>query len=358
MEENKQNNEQTFERGTTTKDKFNSFYNKHYKTLLLIPLIILILSISFIGYFYFKTGDFINRDISLSGGTTITLFSNVSDLYLQNALADKIPDLEIRYTAGDDGNQNQIILITSQKPEEVTPIIEEALGYKLTDKNSNLEFTGSNLSDNFYKQLVIAILIAFFWMAAVVFIIFAQKWKIKMLALILNLFFGIFLGKMFLTMNVFLSVIILLAFIISIVFVYIKYSIPSFAVMLCAFADIVMTLAIVDLLNLQISGAGIVAFLMLIGYSVDTDILLTTRVLTRKNTSVNREIFGSFKTGMTMTLTAMAAIGVALGVIYHFGTVLNQMFIILLIGLSMDILNTWVTNTSLIKWFAEKGGKL
>jgi preprotein translocase subunit SecF len=145
----------------------------------------------------------------------------------------------------------------------------------------------------------------------------------------------------------------LVAFIVVLISIYIRYSIPSFAVMFCAFADIIMTLAVADFLNMRIAGAGIVAFLMLIGYSVDTDILLTTRVMTRKENSVNREIFGSFKTGMTMTLTAITSIIVAWFIVRPFGTVLNQMFEILLIGLCFDMLNTWITNTSLIKWFVE-----
>jgi preprotein translocase subunit SecF len=140
----------------------------------------------------------------------------------------------------------------------------------------------------------------------------------------------------------------------GLIYIYIKYSVPSFAVMSCAFADIVMTLAMVDLIGMKLSAAGIVAFLMLIGYSVDTDILLTTRVLRRKDSGINHNIFGAFKTGMTMTLTAIATVAVALFFVQSFQTSLNQIFIILLIGLFFDILNTWVTNTCLIKWFMEK----
>jgi preprotein translocase subunit SecF len=272
---------------------------------------------------------------------------------LHKALIDQIPDLETRFLTDANGKQNQIIILTAQKPEVVTPILENYLGYTLNSANSSIEFTGSSLSENFYKQLAITILIGFFWMAAVVFVIFAKNWKIKSLVILLNFFFGIFLGKMFFNFELFISLAILLAFIIVLVSIYIKYSIPSFAVMLCAFADIVMTLAIVDFLGMKIAGAGIVAFLMLIGYSVDTDILLTTRVMTRKTNSVNSEIFGAFKTGMTMSLAAIVAIAAAWFVVRPFGTVLNQMFEILLIGLFLDIFNTWVTNTSLIKWFVE-----
>ncbi len=336
------------------RQKINGLYDKHYKLMFLIPIIILILSISYIGYYYSQHNDFINRDLSLTGGTTITVFTNVSQAELQKTLVNQIPDLETRYLLDNTGKQNQIVVMTSEKPEVILPILEKYFGHRLDSSNSSVEFTGSALSENFYKQLGITVLIAFFWMAAVVFIIFAQKWSLKILAIVLNLVFGIFLGKMFFIFPLTISLIILLAFIAVIVFIYMKYSMPSFAVMFCAFADIIMTLAVVDLLNMKIAGAGIVAFLMLIGYSVDTDILLTTRVLKRSETSVNHEIFGAFKTGMTMTLTAIAAVGVAWFIINPFGTVLNQMFEILMIGLTFDILNTWVTNTSLIKWFVEK----
>lgn len=337
--------------------KLGGIYNKHYKKFFILTVLLLILSLAYIGYFYSKNNDFIHRDISLTGGTTITIFSNESSVELQKALSAKIPDIETRYLLDNTGKQNQIIIMTQQKPEQVIPILENYFGYTLNEKNSNTEFTGSSLSSDFYKQLGITVLIAFFWMSAVVFVIFAPKWKIKTIAIILNLLFGIFLGKMFFSFNLYISLAILAAFIAAIVFLYIKYSMPSFAVMSCAFADIVMTLAVVDFFGMTIAGAGIVAFLMLIGYSVDTDILLTTRVLTRKDSSVNQEIFGSFKTGMTMTLTAIAAIAVAFIIVRPFGTVLNQMFEILLIGLCFDMVNTWITNTSLIKLFVEKNSE-
>lgn len=336
------------------KEKISEWYNRHYKKTIMLPVILLIVAIYFISHTYITTGDFIHKDISLTGGTTITVFSDASTLSLQKELSSQISDLEVRSLSDNTGKQTQIIILTSEPPEKVTPILEQYFSYKLDESNSSIEFTGSGLSQDFYKQLIIAVLIAFFWMAAVVFIIFAPRWKIKWLAILLNILFGLFLGKFLLTLPSLASAIILLAFIAVIVFLYIKYSTPSFAVMFCAFADIIMTLAFVDLIGMKISGAGIVAFLMLIGYSVDTDILLTTRVLKRKDTSVNNEIFGAFKTGMTMTLTAIAAVAVALFFVYRFETALNQIFAILIIGLSFDIINTWVTNTGLIKWFVER----
>ena len=54
---------------------------------------------------------------------------------------------------------------------------------------------------------------------------------------------------------------------------------PTLAVILAAFSDMVVTLSIFNLTGMQLGKGGIAAFLMLIGYSVDTDILLSTMVL-------------------------------------------------------------------------------
>ena len=53
--------------------RFGSFHDKYYKHLLLIPLIILILGFAYMGYFYSLNGDFMYRDISLTGGNSFTI---------------------------------------------------------------------------------------------------------------------------------------------------------------------------------------------------------------------------------------------------------------------------------------------
>ena len=132
---------------------------------------------------------------------------------------------------------------------------------------------------------------------------------------------------------------------------------PSAAVIISAFADIFMTLTLVNILGIKMSSGGIVAFLMLIGYSVDTDILITNRILKRVEGTLNERIFGAFKTGITMTLTSLLAIIFALMVSISFSALLTQIFTILAIGLSFDLLNTWITNVSLLKWYVEKNEK-
>jgi len=286
-----------------TQSHKENWHDRHYKTLLIIPIILLLLSFVYMGAFYSKNNDFFKKDISLTGGTSITIYGEFNKEEVINDLNNELSNLNVREIY-DLTTRKQIALIleTTLDGEEAKDILEKYIGYELTEENSSFEFTGSSLSSSFYKQLLIAILVSFVFMAIVVFIIF-------------------------------------------------KKLIPSFAVIIAAFADILMTLVVVNLLGMEVSSAGIIAFLMLIGYSVDTDILLTTRTLKRNEGSLNKRIFDSFKTGITMTLTSIVAVSVALLFTFSFSSVLSEIFIILLIGLGFDILNTWITNVSIIKWY-------
>lgn len=286
--------------------KISRFHDKHYKLLLLIPAIILIISFAYMAFFYSINNDFIHRDISLTGGTSVTIFGKLNIEDLERDLSGKLDGINTREIYDlITREQKAVILETKSNGEETRRVLEEYLGFELDETNSSFEFTGSSLSESFFRQLLIAILLAFIFMAIVVFIIF-------------------------------------------------RTFIPSAAIVLAAFADIFMTLTVFNLLGLKMSSAGIVAFLMLIGYSVDTDILLTTRILKRHEESLNQKIFGAFKTGITMTLTSLLAITLALLVVRSFSLVLTQIFTILVIGLSFDILNTWITNVSILKWYVKK----
>ena len=333
--------------------KFEQWYDKNYKKILIVPAIILTLSLIYIGIFYFQTGDIINKDVSLTGGTTITIQTEISSQDLENIISQDLTDFEIKTISDNAGNQIQLMITVGEADAETLEILlENFLGYDLTSENSSTETTSASLSADFYKQLIIAVILAFFWMAAVVFLIFSKGKKIKFWVIVLNIMLGFFMGNFFLTINPIISAIIFLVLATTLIYIYIKNSVPAFAVMLCAFSSIVMTLVVVELIGMKISTAGIVAFLMLIGYSVDTDILLTTRLLKRKE-GVNKALLGAFKTGTTMTVTSIIAITTSLIVVYSFASVLNQIFIILLIGLGFDLFNTWITNASIIKWYVE-----
>ncbi|MEK6833313.1 MAG: protein translocase subunit SecF, partial [Nanoarchaeota archaeon] len=281
-----------------------NWHDKHYKKLLLIPLALLIFSFVYMGIFYSQNNDFFLKDISLMGGTSVTINGNVDIIPLKNALVDKFGEVNVREVSDlITGEQLATIVETTAKASDIKAFLEDYLGYKLIEgENSSFESTDPSLGKSFYNQLLIAILISFVFMAIVVFIIF-------------------------------------------------RTVVPSGAVIISAFADILMTLVAINLLGIKMSSGGIIALLMLIGYSVDTDILLTNRVLKRQEGSLNERLVGAFKTGLTMTLTSLVAVAVALLVVKSFSVTLTQIFTILAIGLIFDIFNTWITNVSILKWY-------
>ncbi len=328
------------------------FHNENYKKLLLIPIILLIFSLGYLAFFYSTNGDFIKKDISLTGGTSVTIFSEEEIILddLRNFLSEKIEDFTLHELSDfRTGKQKAVIIESPLATSDLRTIIEEFIGEELTNENSSIESTGSSLGEGFYQQLIYAIILSFSFMAIVVFFIFGGNMKMKLLLIVVTaLPFLLFTTRI---INI-KTVIILNALILLLsLFAYFKYSIPSAAVVISAFADIIMTLALVDLLGIKVSSAGIIAFLMLIGYSVDSDIMLTTRLLKRHDQE--KRFFNAFKTGITMTLTSIVAITVALIITQSFSEVLKQILTILLIGLFFDIPNTWITNASILKWYLE-----
>jgi preprotein translocase subunit SecF len=169
---------------------------------------------------------------------------------------------------------------------------------------SSIETMGPSLGSNFWYQAQMAIVIAFIFMGIIV--------------------FGIF-----------------------------KTSIPSIAVILAAFSDIVITLAIMQIFGIELSLAGLAALLMLIGYSIDTDIMLTTRLLRGSGNLVER-LMESLKTGLTMTLTTIGVLIVL--ILFGLSAILTEIASVLLIGLSVDIVNTWLQNSVLLRWHCERRG--
>ncbi|MCX6683789.1 MAG: preprotein translocase subunit SecF, partial [Methanoregula sp.] len=66
---------------------------------------------------------------------------------------------------------------------------------------------------------------------------------------------------------------------------------------------------------------------------------------------------GAFHTGIIMTSTTLAA-AAAMFVVSWFGAVqiLMDISAVLLIGLIFDVINTWLTNVGILKWYVLKGG--
>jgi len=294
-----------------SREKFSNWYDKNYKFVLFIPVVVVLVSIIYLATFYTQTGDVMYKDISLAGGTAITIAGESIDTsILESELGELVSDVSFRkLTDIRTGRQVAFIVESSLSPEELLSAIE-SLGINLTEENSSTEFTGPSLSNSFYTQLIIALFISFILMSIVIFFLF-------------------------------------------------KAFTPSMAVIFAALSNIIFALTVMNLFAIKVSAAGIAAFLMLIGYSVDTDILLTTRALKKTEGTLNHRIYGAFKTGVLMTGTALAAVLPAFFLVSGLPDSFKQIFLILAIGLCADLFNTWMTNTGIIKWYcSEKRGMI
>ncbi|NNC24793.1 protein translocase subunit SecF, partial [Salinisphaera sp. USBA-960] len=88
----------------------------------------------------------------------------------------------------------------------------------------------------------------------------------------------------------------------------------------------------------------VAALLMLIGYSVDSDILLTNHVL-RRSGSFYESVDRAMKTGVTMTVTSIVAMAVMAVVAYAFVIeLLASIGLVLVFGLATDLMNTYMLN--------------
>lgn len=283
------------------------FYEHNYKKAMWFTIILLVLSIIIIGVHTAMTGDLIPRGVSLKGGVTITVPTQgaIDTDELQQHLRGSYPQASINVRAMTSAGSTIGFIVDASDvdPEDLLDTLEDEVG---SLEKFSMETMGSALGEAFFKQTLIAVLIAFVLMSIVVFLSF-------------------------------------------------KTFVPSFAVILSAVSDIAMTVAVIDLFGIRIETAGIAALLMLIGYSVDTDVLLTTRVIKREEGTVFERVIGAMKTGMTMTVTSIAAITVAL--IFTQSETLRQIMLILLIGLIFDIFNTWIQNVGILRIYMEHRSK-
>lgn len=290
--------------------KVKQFYETKYKALMLITIAVLLISLGVLGYAKITTGEFIQKDVTLKGGLLVTISTDkvfdtttlASELEKELGISASVRNL--RSVSGESiGYAFEIEKVSDSS--QVIPAIEKVTGLEIKVGSYTIEESSSSLGESFFKSTIKAIAIAFIFMSIVVFAYFRQP-------------------------------------------------IPSLAVILAAFSDLIGTVAVMNLLGIRLSTAGVAALLMLIGYSVDTDILLSTRVLKSSHGTVMDRIYSSIKTGLTMQTTAAAALAVMWFV--SPAAVLKQIAAILIIGLIFDVFNTWIQNVGVLRLYLERKG--
>ena len=269
------------------------------KQLVIIPLLLLALSLVLLALNTSATGLPVTPGIDFSGGTAVTLVTSDSREQLQEAFAG-YPLIDI----GEGIGKGKFLKFGTMDDADYKSL-SSLISQKYPD--SKVDQIGESFGKTLQSQAVIALVLSFIGMSIVVFLSF-------------------------------------------------RTFVPSAAVVLSAFADMAMTAAAMNVIGIPLTLGTTAALLMLIGYSVDSDILLTNRVLKRQG-KLNDKLQGAFRTGIIMTSTTFAA-ATAMFLVSWFGQVLiiREISAVLLLGLVADVLNTWLTNAGILKWYVQKGG--
>ncbi|MBN2420748.1 MMPL family transporter [Candidatus Woesearchaeota archaeon] len=283
--------------------KITDLYDKKYKLLLIIPAIMLLFSLYVLGNHYIQTGEFVTMGVSLKGGTTLSVAEAFDVKEIENMLKTEFPnaDVSVRSLSRAGVEVGTMIEVSDMTSQELLDAVEKITG-KLDKEKYTMDTTGSSLGAAFFKQAIFALIAAFVLISLVV-------------------------------------------------YVYFRAALPSFYAVFSVVADMIFAMAICVVFDIRLTTAGIAAFLMLIGYSIDTDILLTTRVLKRKEGTVSERMAATVKTGITMTFAAFSSIIV--GLLISESELLKQILFILGWGLFADVVFTWLFNAALLRMYVD-----
>lgn len=280
-------------------DRVYSDFDKY----MVIPVALILLSIGVLGYSYMSNGEFLEKGLDFTGGTEITYsvegdFSSVqAERAFQSAGRSDVE--AVRQVSG----ENTLLLVSIPPPDISEQESEEILrdaGIEATAES--FRTLSSSVSSEFFQQAQVAFALAFTIMSLVIFVAF-------------------------------------------------KDVVPSLAVIFAAAGDILVAAAGMSILGIPLTLGSLAALLMLIGYSVDTDIVLSTRVLKRNRGSIKSRIWSSVKTGVTMSSGGIAGF-----ILLYFisqsivgPSELSNIAAVMVIGLLADMPLTWFGNAIILK---------
>ena len=158
-----------------------------------------------------------------------------------------------------------------------------------------------------------------------------------------------FLGQM---RTIIIAAFILVAISVFIVF---RTPVPAMAIVFSSANDIIVALGVMGIVGIPLGVASIGGILMLIGYSIDTALLSSIRILKRSEDTPVIRAFRTMKTGVTMTAAAIITFAILLIVSYvAFIPTYFEISGVVLAGLVADIFTTWFGNTPMVLAYKKR----
>ncbi|ELY99275.1 protein translocase subunit SecF [Natrialba asiatica] len=279
------------------------------RQLAAVPLGLLAVALLVLSGSFLLTGAPVPLGMDFTGGAELTIQTTSSEAQIQTAFSVE-PDSIQRIQAPGVDNQYTVQFAGVEDDEAIQTLSEQATAELEQDGNAEIVQQESTASPSFAAQTqqtaLLGLAVAFVGMSALTFLLF-------------------------------------------------RTFVPSIAIVLSAFSDLVIPLAFMSIAGISLSLGTVAALLMLIGYSVDSDILLNNHVL-RRSGDFYESTSRAMTTGVTMTITSMAAMLVMGIVASLFGIeLLASIGTILFVGLAADLMNTYLLNLSLLRWYKFEG---
>ncbi len=268
------------------------------RQLVVIPLVLLFIALVVIGGMWVVTGTPAHLGLDFTGGAELTIETDASEEEIRDAFH-REPDT-VQLSQLDDR-----AIVTFQDRGDLDDTTLQALEADADD--AGFDVAGSNFRDESFgadtqRQAVIGVAIAFAGMSILIAIIF-------------------------------------------------RTFVPSIAIVASAFSDIMIPLALMNLFGIDLTLGTVAALLMLIGYSVDSDILLNNQVLRRRG-GFYESTQRAMRTGVTMTTTSIVAMIVMTAAAWLLQIpLLPEVGIVLVFGLCADLMNTYLLNVSLLRYY-------
>ena len=152
--------------------------------------------------------------------------------------------------------------------------------------------------------------------------------------------------------NIIIAAFILISIVVFFIF---RTAVPSFAVVFGAANDMIVALGAMALFKIPLGIASIGGLLMLLGYSIDTDVLTAIRIIKRHEGTPEDRAYGSMVTGLTMTTTAIVSFAVLFAISYlAYVPTYFEISGVVLFGLIGDLFTTWLGNASIILMYVKR----
>ncbi len=345
-----------------------NIYAGRYKRYMLVPAVLLLVFASFLLFFGITPG------IDISGGTLLIIDTpgRVDSQGAVGFLESRfdLVDLKASSTSSPLGNKLRVEFIESRPLAETRELLEsakdslesnpsESKEFSMVVLEKNSAFVGEDYSESDTAERL-------YELARDSFLKEKESFNQEILGALSERFnlpedAGIqseevnpVLGQAFWEGAVWIGVM-GMVLIIIVIFGFFRVFLPSVAIVFAALFDALAALSAMALFGIPLGLATIPTILLLFGYSIDTDILLTTRVLHRRDSTPRERAHDSMITGMTMTATAISAVLVML--VFSYFLQIDIMFtiaFILFFGLLADIVATWLMNAPMLLWYAEK----